>query len=691
MVNPSDRGISVPSTRPTDKPVISERSYVVPQNTNNKSYSDLSNTVPTPKDSVREFFANSYSKVHDEGREFNGPSTSTVHDEGRTFNGPAESNPHNLNIEYKGPAESVPHDEQRDFKSQVESKPHDEQREFKGQAASEPHDERRDFRGPDVSKPHDERRDFKGQVEAKPHDEGREFKGQEMSTPHDEGREFNGPSESNPHNLNIEYKTNAPSNPNPMNRDYKSNAVSTPNPMNNEYKGPATAPNSYFEYGSDGKVKVRGNPTPKDAWFERDEEGRVKLRGNPTPKDAWFDRDEKGIVKLRGLDSSAFDRINPYKDKYASLEKQSESEIHKKATSPKYKVDGYKHVQLKETLEANNLFDRDSMPIYTKFNRLGFINPYSGLGITREYLFFTKPDLHIMNVGNSGTLNPELANNPFFADMLSRYPEVLTQLQSSAGTSVQRAQPFMTILSNHVKNSMDLPSIQGKDIETAANAYGTSITYRGSGYKSDENADISLEFEDTKYLEVYMLLRAYEEYLRVKENGDVTPPNIGVNNGTIDIYSDTGVSFNRYIKNKELHDRFSIWKIVVDEDFETILFWAKAIGCYFNTIPRDSFSDLREGGTLKFSVEIKAPFIRDMNPIDLYGLNQLVSSHRKNLVRNNKTIPIYTSYNKNKSGTGIMNNTWASVPYIQVVSRGDVQYKWLAPKNMGYLYKLRWL
>ena len=119
MVNPSDRGISVPSTRPTDKPVISERSYVVPQNTNNKSYSDLSNTVPTPKDSVREFFANSYSKVHDEGREFNGPSTSTVHDEGRTFNGPAESNPHNLNIEYKGPAESVPHDEQRDFKSQM--------------------------------------------------------------------------------------------------------------------------------------------------------------------------------------------------------------------------------------------------------------------------------------------------------------------------------------------------------------------------------------------------------------------------------------------------------------------------------------------------------------------------------------------------------------------------------------------
>ena len=101
------------------------------------------------------------------------------------------------------------------------------------------------------------------------------------------------------------------------------------------------------------------------------------------------------------------------------------------------------------------------------------------------------------------------ANIPFFQEMLSRYKNVLKQLQiSHSGNN----SPLMNLITNSVKSNLDLPGIVATDSATGANIYGSTIKYRWTSVESDNNYDFGLEFEDSKYLEVYMMFKAFDEY-----------------------------------------------------------------------------------------------------------------------------------------------------------------------------------
>ena len=283
----------------------------------------------------------------------------------------------------------------------------------------------------------------------------------------------------------------------------------------------------------------------------------------------------------------------------------------------------YRDIFPKENLEdmnnvlwANGIYNRKDIEWYTKFRRFGGIDPYNAPLGTKEYLFFTKPDLHLVQHGTS-ILNPELANQPYFIELYKQYPEIISQLQQGSDMGFNTG-PFMTILSNSVKNTLELQPITSEVIETAANIYGTAYNYRSWGYSSDEKIEFSLEFEDTKYLEVYNLIKAYEEYERLKHLGLVTPPN---RDSTPTV---NGKCFSYYIRNKILHDQFSIYKFIVDADGETIIYYAKLWGVFFKNVPREAFSDMKTEGGLTYAVEFEAAFVDDMNPTILGDFYKLV-------------------------------------------------------------------
>lgn len=328
-------------------------------------------------------------------------------------------------------------------------------------------------------------------------------------------------------------------------------------------------------------------------------------------------------------------------------------------------------------LQSNNIYNRSDIQWYTKFNRFGCIDPYNGITNTKEYLFFVKPDLHICEPGTT-TLNPELSNYPYFNDLIARYPEVVSQLQRSMyPKKTSNYYPFMNVLSNSVKNTLDLQAVTTTEIDTPTNVMGTSITYRGSGYSSDENFEFSLEFEDTKYLEIYQLVKAYEEYERLKRLGIVTPPNID----KAPVYN--GYNFNTYIKNKRLHDQFGIYKFIMDEDYETIIYYAYITGVFFKNVPRDSFTDLKESGGLRYSLEFKAFHVDDLNPEILYKFNSLISDSMN--IENMSELPIY-NHNRN-----IVDGRWAKIPWVVRKQKSDYNPGvWLGPNSMQYDYKLQW-
>lgn len=280
-----------------------------------------------------------------------------------------------------------------------------------------------------------------------------------------------------------------------------------------------------------------------------------------------------------------------------------------------------------------NLLDRYREDWFHYYSRAPFMDPYNIARRTKEYLFFTKPDLQIMKGGDA---NSEItSNSTFFADAVERYPYVAEQLQNSYA-AIYNPGPLAPLLSNAVTSSLELPSISADYMETGKNVYQTMITYRGTSYKSDQDYEFSLDFRDSKLLDVYMYFRMYDEYERLKWMGHISTP-------------------LQYVKNKVLHDQFSIYKIITAEDGMTILYWARAMGVYPISVPREAMSNIE--GELTYSVNFKAQFVYDMDPRILIDLNKITAAHRN---KGLKQLPLFNNEKKEFEGT------WASCPEIHI-------------------------
>ena len=281
------------------------------------------------------------------------------------------------------------------------------------------------------------------------------------------------------------------------------------------------------------------------------------------------------------------------------------------------------------------------------FNRMQHANPYIGVSNVREYLFFTKPDLGIINPSTKDNtargLRSELRYSSFWNEMFHRYRRVISDLQVSA----RRTNPkyaahdrhvFIPLLTNAVNSQLELPSVSADTSETSQTIYGTSLQYRKSSVKSDEGYDFSLDFIDAPWLDVYHFFKMWDEYETLKDLGYIGPPQFDQDNAKV---KTTGY----YRVNKILHDQISIYKFVVDgDDMETILFYAKLIGCFPKSVPRDTFSSFKGDGYITYSVDWHAQFVEDMNPNILYEFNELCYSYFGGTPKQKKRsyVPLYS-------------------------------------------------
>lgn len=305
--------------------------------------------------------------------------------------------------------------------------------------------------------------------------------------------------------------------------------------------------------------------------------------------------------------------------------------------------------EILQTLNSNHIYNREQIEWYTKFSRFGFLDPYNTNTVSREYLFFTKMDLHLFTP-RTQTLNPQIANIPFFTNCYTHYRDTMNQLQWST-RSITDYSPFANLLTNSVSSKLDLQDISIDELETATNIYGTRLKYPLATTTSNNIYEFNLEFQDTKFLDVYMFFRIWYEYELLKAKGLVTPPD------------------QDYTLNKIIHDQMSVYKFIVGEDMETIIHWTKLWGVYPTSIPRSTFSDMQEG-TTTLAVGFNCQWVEDMDPNILSDFNNVVRT-KKN--KHSKDIPIY---NEKISG---VNGTWCNVPYIE-----------RSYLNNRPVYKLKW-
>lgn len=305
---------------------------------------------------------------------------------------------------------------------------------------------------------------------------------------------------------------------------------------------------------------------------------------------------------------------------------------------------------LKDALNSVHIYKRNEIEKYTKFSRFGYFDPYSVNTTTREYVFFTKPDLHLFD--GKGVLSSELKNYTFFQTAFNNYREVMEELQT---TFINDGRPFVNILTNTINSKINLDDISMDNLESAANIAGTKLIYPLATTGSSNNVDFSAEFIDTKYLDVYMFFRIWYEYELLKVSGAITPPD------------------KNYIINRIAHNLSSCYKIIVGEDGETIIHWTKFWGIYPTSIPRGTLSEIPDG-KVTMPVSFKAQWVEDMDGAILTDFNKLTAYISTD---ETKDIPIYnTAENMN-----MVDGRWCSRPYI-IASRSSIDNR--------KVYKLKW-
>ena len=327
-----------------------------------------------------------------------------------------------------------------------------------------------------------------------------------------------------------------------------------------------------------------------------------------------------------------------------------------------YSMDYFKGLK-----HSKNLFDSEELNLYDNTYRFGILNPSMALSGVREVLFFTKPDLSIMTrndeTGDVGTsLNPALASRTFWAEMFNindiksgkpyiRRYDAIRMLQGSIDDWID---PFNHLLQNTVSSNLEIPGLSSEGIETTKNAYGVNITYRSSSEASNDSYDFSLEFKDTKWLDVYYFFKMYEEYETLKHHGIVKP-------------------WGPYISSKILHDQFAIYKFLLDDDNETILYFAKFWGVYPKSLPRDTFSNASFDNGITYSIEFKGQFFDDSDPAILSEFNSIARPY----------------YNSLKYRVDVYNDLLGRIDGRPARAALVVQEP-AKRSPTGYVYKLKW-
>ena len=333
-------------------------------------------------------------------------------------------------------------------------------------------------------------------------------------------------------------------------------------------------------------------------------------------------------------------------------------------------------------INASNMFSKNYIydNRFTKFAKYGIMDLYNEHTFSREYLFFTKPDLHIMETGQRGYLYKPLRQLPFFIDALRLYPQCIYSLQQTlpSSTPVSKTK-YMPILSNQVSSTLDLPAISATETGGNVNLYQFGINTRDGSELSDCNVEFSLEFKDTKYLDVYMLFKIYDEYVRETYKRDILPTKIS------------------YIDNKIDSKSFSVYKVIVD-DTNTVMYYTKITGVYPVSVPRDAMSGF-DGNSIKETIQFKGQFVRDMDPVIIQELNLLTCKSIGLDINSDGNVSIQKNYVKYASdeessktyyGHGHTNTTWGSCPLIL---QSNVKKIGASLNNSGdnYLYKLFWV
>lgn len=278
--------------------------------------------------------------------------------------------------------------------------------------------------------------------------------------------------------------------------------------------------------------------------------------------------------------------------------------------------------------------------MHNKFNRFKLPYPDEALGKTFGYVFFTRPQLHLLDTDNR--LLDNLINLPDYYYMFMANKTIFRSL-TGGFSSKHRFHPF---LSNMV-TSFDITDETLDTQEHGESNTGHKVVYGLTDTKSTVAGSFNVNFVDNKRLEVYKTVHLWVKYINDIKKGIIKPTRAVMLNKVLDYAS-------------------SAYYFLLGPDGEEILYWSKYTGVFPTTSPSAEFA-WRKGelmATPNYSIPFAYSWKKDEDIYHLAEFNTLSA----------KTFMYREIYDPEIQTVG---TTWVGAPFVEtaVSKDGDIRYK----------------
>lgn len=253
---------------------------------------------------------------------------------------------------------------------------------------------------------------------------------------------------------------------------------------------------------------------------------------------------------------------------------------------------------------------------YYMYNR--FKVPDTNLAHSKSYtyVFFTRPDLNLLDCSGSGTLKPvdQVFNHTEGAMVWRRNPDILKLLTDSDRCDDDNN--FNLLLSNQVR-SFDISDEKLATIE-AGNSWKKNTIVYGDTYSGREAGEFSCTFDETQDYSVYSLIKLWITYIDNVSKGAWRPsynlPGSGVN------LDDINAS---HVYTKTLDYAATVFVIKCGPG-EEVLYWTQ----YFGVIPINTGAGAFSwehtnsiGETPHLNITFRYSCKKDLSPVSLLVFN----------------------------------------------------------------------
>lgn len=223
-------------------------------------------------------------------------------------------------------------------------------------------------------------------------------------------------------------------------------------------------------------------------------------------------------------------------------------------------------------------YNRTKLPIVDIEHRKAF-----------RHIFITRPECYIMASGDDlkAVLSDQCANDETMMSSYTRFPhisEILSPVyvvNNPGEYGCFKYANWNYLLSNRVQGLSVAGTTLGSLESVTSSVRGASV-HPGTIINSMNNGSLELSFRDTRYMDIYEMIRLWMWYIHKRRTGELFPPFNGYRqqNDWTNYSGNTSGYRSTHPYDRALEYCASLYDIVVDETGTKLLYWCKYYGIY---------------------------------------------------------------------------------------------------------------